>query len=521
MKQTLKSCLNLTLVYLLLHLPIFSYSQAKEFQAAKGEIDFTDQLRVWDGFGFNYVETAQTYDYENNPQDYGGFSFLDESQKHEIIELVFGDNGLRPSIVKMFLDPLHQTKEGGAYNHKQTTSNMRYFVKEGIKLSQIRNEEIQLISTLYAPPAYITKQNVMRGRDLDPSQIDNLIHYMVDWVDFLKNEENLPIKFISIHNEGESWLRWPQDGTTGGALDEGHDYNLFWNPEQTTKVINKMRPMMDAKGLQDIGITNGEYTNWYRFYHWGFAKELVNDKSVLDNVGLVTSHGFYVGPMQSGRWHGPHSNLGIDLVREKKPEMHAWVTSTAWNIFERVGDERTAIMDAHFVKEIHGNIYEAKVNAIIPWAGIQTHTEWWKPDPNPGTAIRVYKDGTYEIPKAYYYYKQLTMAGRPNMAVVYTAAMDSEFSLIGFSKNKSDNPNAFVITHTGKQDREIELSLKGTGNTFKAYRTSGSQTYSQKESAGLKEPTGENHIEIGEFKLQDGKLSYKAPAGSVTTFIEK
>ncbi|PRY90684.1 hypothetical protein [Mongoliibacter ruber] len=510
------------LLIALLSTTIFLYAknskgQADDFKAVKAKVDFKDKLREWDGFGFNYVETAQTYDHNKNPQDYGGFKYLNETAKNEIIELVFGEEGLRPSLIKMFLDPLHQAEENGAYDHKTTTQNMRYFVKAGLEKSKKRNESLQIITTLYAPPAYITNQKVMRGRDLDPDKIGHLANYLINWVKFLK-EENLPVSHVSIHNEGESWLRWPEDGTTGGALDEGHDYNFFWNPEQTLEFIKFLRPKMDNSGLQDIGITNGEYTNWYRFYHWGFAKALASDQKALDNLSLVTSHGFYVGPVQSGRWHGPHSNLGIDLIREKRPELKSWVTSTAWNVFEMIDGNRTGIMDSHFIKEIHGNIYEAKVNGIIPWAGIQNHVEWWKPDPNPGTAIRTFKDGTYEVPKAYYFYKQVSRAGKPGMDIVYTEAMDSEFSLIGFAPGSTAHPGALVITHTGKEDRWINVDMMGTNEVIKAYRTTGSETYFQKETARTEPLSGDNHLEIDSYKMENNTLIYKAPAGSVTTF---
>ena len=77
----------------------------------KGSVNFNNELQEWDGFGVNYVEVCQTYDNEKNPQDYGGFSTLSENKKDEIIDLIFGENGLKPSILKMFLDPLHQKEE--------------------------------------------------------------------------------------------------------------------------------------------------------------------------------------------------------------------------------------------------------------------------------------------------------------------------------------------------------------------------------------------------------------------------
>jgi hypothetical protein len=515
--------MNLKRTYALFCLSLLSFSttaQVEDFTAVRAQVDFALTLRPWDGFGFNYVETSQTYDHAKTPQDYGGFRFLSEADRRAVVELVFGDEGLKPGLLKMFLDPLHQQTEGGTFDHETTTRSMRYFAREGLGLTRKRGDDLSIITTLYAPPAYITKQKVMRGRDLDPAYRQALANYMIDWAKFLREKERLPLKFISMHNEGESWLRWPQDGTTGGSLDEGHDYNFFWTPEQTVEMLKIMRPMLDKAGLKEVGVTNGEYTNWYRFYHWGFAKALSESKEALRNLAMITSHGFYVGRIEAGRWYGPHSNLGTDLVRAKKPALHAWNTSTAWNIFDRRPEGRIAIMDAHFVKEIYGSIYEAKVNGIIPWAGVQNHSQWWRPDPNPGTAIRVYDDGTYEIPKAYYFYKQVSRAGQPGMAVAYTEAMDSEISLIAFAGNKTKNPNTFVLTNTGEQARKVSVQLKGSSaKTFKAYRTTGREEYSQTETArkGL-HADSENHMDLGTLPVQNGRILYEAPAGSVTTF---
>ena len=44
-------------------------------------VDFSKTIREWDGFGVNYVEVAQTRDYDGDPQEYGGFSILTEAQR--------------------------------------------------------------------------------------------------------------------------------------------------------------------------------------------------------------------------------------------------------------------------------------------------------------------------------------------------------------------------------------------------------------------------------------------------------
>ena len=150
------------------------FSQALDFTAVQAKVDFSRTLQEWDGFGFNYVETAHSSDMKKFAQEYGGFSLLDEGEKQEIIKLVFGDEGLKVGLVKMFLGSLHQTEAGGKFNHRYTTENMRYFVREGLKLTRSNSRDLQIITTLYGPPPYMTQQKFIRGRDLDPLYKDDL-----------------------------------------------------------------------------------------------------------------------------------------------------------------------------------------------------------------------------------------------------------------------------------------------------------------------------------------------------------
>lgn len=496
------------------------FGQAQKELPARGVVDFSRVVRPWDGFGFNYVETAQTFDYQKWPQDYGGFSKLEEEDKLKIIDLIFGDDGLQVTLVKMFLDPLHQNESGGAYDHGTTTANMRYFVRQGLDMTRKRGEDLSIISTLYSPPAYITKQNILRGRDLDPTHLDDLCDYYVDWALFLK-KEGFPIKYLSLHNEGEDWYRWPADGDHGHIIEVGHDYNFFWPIGQTTTVINRLREKLDQKNLEDVGITNGEYTNWYRFNAWGYANELVNDDKALANLSMITSHGFYVGDMSAGHWYGPHSSVGNDKVREKKPDLHSWTTSTAWNTFTRV-QPRVYYTDWDFIKQIQNSIYEAKLNGIIPWAGIQTESEWNKPDPNPGCAIRVFDDGTWQVNKAYYYYKQVSRVGKPGTNVVDANIMSSEISLIAFGQGEPGTTNSLIVINSSDEPRHISLELKGLKrNDLHAYRTAGREEIVIKETSSSSPPEGENYQSIKDFTLAKGVLTYTAPPGSVTTFSER
>jgi len=99
-------------------------------KTTEAAIDFTRTLQDWDGFGVNYVEVAQTTDYRNDPQEYGGFSLLSEEERQEIIELTFGDDGLKPAIIKMFFDPFQQENPSAEFDHKSTTKWRRYCARE-------------------------------------------------------------------------------------------------------------------------------------------------------------------------------------------------------------------------------------------------------------------------------------------------------------------------------------------------------------------------------------------------------
>lgn len=466
----------------------------------KGEVDFNIKLRKWDGFGVNYVEVAQTVNYDQDPQEYGGFSILSKKDREEILQMIFGEEGLKPGVVKMFIDPFQQQEdkqndpaldqiEMSNYNHEKTTKWMRYFVRGGLKLTRDRGEGLSIITTLYCPPAWMTAQKVLRGRDLNPKYKYECARYMIAWAKYLKEVEQFPVKYICLHNEGESWQRWPEADDYGN-IGTGHDYNMYWPPEQVVDFLKFMRGMLDNQGMEEVGLAPGETTNWYRFVERGYADAIADDDEAVKNLGLITSHGFFVG--RYGRWYGPHTSAGNDIIRNKRPDIHSWVTSTSWSK-----------MDPDFVYEIKSNIYSSKVNAIIPWACIQRPDKWVGGDPNPGTAFTVFEDCSYQVMPGYYYYKQVSRAGQPGMEVVRANSNDQEIGIIGFAAGKTANRDAVVVINIGEKDKELDLEINGIKNAnYVAYRTSNEEKYR----------------EIGEYELSEGILKCKAPARSVTTF---
>lgn len=465
------------------------------------QVDFKRRLRDWDGFGVNYVETAQTRDFSAEPQEYGGFSLLSDSDRQQILDMVFGADGLKPGVVKMFLDPFHQAQPGpdydydrnvidpSAYDHTTTTRWMLHFVKNGYAKTRTWGGDLKIIVTLYGPPGWMTKQRFLRGRDLDPDFKFDCAKYVIAWAKHLREVEGLPVKYVSLHNEGEDWERWPPDGSGPGT--PNHDYNMYWPPEQVVDFIKFMPNMLKAQGMTDVGVAPGETTNWYRFSEWGYADAIASSPEAIQQLGLITSHGFRGSP-EPGRWYGDWRSLGNDILRAKRPDLHSWVTSTSWSN-----------MDVFFVNEIRNNIYSAKVNAIIPWACIQRPGKWIGGDPNPGCAFQVLDDGSYRVQPGYHYYKQVCRAGQPGMAVVGVRSNDSEVGLIAFASNGTHNPDAFVVLNLVDEVKELQIKVLGsTSTSFEAYCTSENEQYAA----------------LGNFALRDGVIAHDAPPRSVTTF---
>lgn len=450
-------CLRIAGILSFLFCTHLLFAQYEDFHTVKATISFNDILRSWDGFGVNYVQTAHTRDYKDFPQEYGGFSLLDEKEKQEIIELIFGEEGIKPGLVKMFLDPLHQYEMGGPYDHETTTRHMLDFFERGWSKTRSRGGNLQIITTLYGPPAYMTLQKELRGRDMDPRHQIDLAMYMIDWVKFLQ-EKGFPVRYLSFHNEGEDWRRWAVEGDYAN-FDHGHDYNLYWRPEEVADFLTFMPGLMKEKGLTGIGLTPGECSRFFQFYYNGYAQAILDNPDALKNLDLITSHNFYRVLPPGHRWFAGTSNVGTAMIRNLRPDMKAWVTSASWGN-----------MDVEFIWQIWMNIYLAKINGYIPWACIQRPEHWVNKDPNPGTAIVVHEDGTYQLQRGYYLYKQIARAGQPGMGIAQVSCMDPEIQLIGFAQNGTENPDALVVIHVqnyvpGRTDA-VEIQINGTDYLF-------------------------------------------------------
>lgn len=489
--------------------------------AAKATVDFGRVLREWDGFGVNYVETSQTRNYDEWSQDYGGMGTLSEDERREIIRLIFGDDGLKPGLAKMFIDPFHEGEteadndnadpysiDLGGYTHERTTENMRYFVREGLKPTRARGDDLTIIATLYGPAPWMTKQNMVRGRDLDPKHKMELGEYIAAFAKFMREREGFPVKYVSLHNEGTHPIRHNPDGRDGENLHR-HDFNLLWSPEGIAETVCSLREILDRNGMGDVGISPGECTNW----HWmrRVSEALVANECAMRNLGLITSHGFAGSGDPSSNWYSgtAFDPVPIRLLQAKRPELRVWTTSSSWGK-----------MDVHFVEHIRGHIYGNRHNGFIPWAAVQRHSQWVGGDPNPGCAVRVDDEGGYEIRPGYYLYKQVARAGQPGMGVAAVSSDDPYLGIIAFAANGTENPAAFVVVNSAWFPIEAEIDVVGTmADRFEVYRTIVDTFPDPFWTA--EQPAEEFYLKHADAESVDGAVRYTAPPLSVTTFFEK
>lgn len=460
------------------------------------KVDFTDKKQDWDGFGVNYVESAYGHDYYNEPEDYGGLSTLPEEKKQEVLDLIFGKDGLKPSLLKMFLDPFHEkendnddpytiNKEG--FDHKLTTENMRYFVQGGLKRTREQGRDLRVITTMYGPPAWVTKQKVQRGRDLDPDMKLELAEYFASWCKFLLEEENIPLEFLSIHNEGDSPQRWDEKGFSREG--ERHDHNMFWPPDELAEYIPLLAEYLEKMDLGQIKITPGEFNIWPHYSgslkpHHYYAEALLETPGAMENLGLITSHSFW-----------SPTDYGVNLLKHKKPSLKAWTVSMT------VGKGKYA--DVSFLECIRKEIHRVGVSGIIVWSITFQKTKWTPKYVFPGTTIYMAGDGTYRVEPAYYYYKHLTRLGQAGMAVASCGSTLPHVRIVAFASNGTENPDGLCIYNLEDTTEKIDLELSGTAaKDFKAVYTNKKEFYQ----------------EFTDFEYKDGKLSFSLPPYTAISF---
>ena len=454
-------------------------------------VDFSKRLRDWDGFGITYTGGVRRI-----PQSEKVFMSLQQENRLRLLESLFGSDGMRAAIIRLYLDPAYDLLSQPYRSPEESTINVSEyafeadscdvcaFCTEARRVVAGWGGDLKLITTALSPPGWMTKQKEPGGRDLDPVYRNDFARFMVAWVKYLR-ERDLPVKYLSLHNAGERWYLWNE---TGVVMHEKGVRAIYWPPEQVVDFLKLVRRTLDRNGLQDVLLTPGEVQNWVRFYEWGYADALREDPQALASLGLLTSNSFADFNCQNR--YGDWRSTGVDLIREQYPDLHAWVIAN-----------RAPMLHSDLVSEIHNHIYGSKINAIIFDTGLRDEVSGVVLS---GSTLLSLEAGNLNQESLYHYLKVMCRAGQPGMSVCQVACNGPEVSITGFSSNETPHPDTFVVINTGTGETELPIEIRGSASGgFQVYRSS----------------PRENYAKLGAIPVREGKVLYRASSQSVTAFF--
>lgn len=432
----------------------------------RAHIDFARKLRDWDGFGICFHDHALM-----EPQKY----FSLQNSHLQYLNSFFGNDGLRLGIIKLFIDPYRQEYCQSSSDEDRIIDTQAYKFYDlplfHLELCQAADRivknwggTLKIMLTCLCPPAWMTKQKELSGRDLDPANRIDYGRYMVAWAKYLAVDKQLPIHCLSLHDKGEMWELWDE----AGLFHSTKHINLYWSPEMVVDFLKLVRRQLDNNSLQNIGLTPGETASWGHFYDWGYAHLIHDDPLALASLGLLTSN------TNASPEYCDFCSIGVDYITEKRSDLHAWVSS-AWLNSLNPGS----------ISFIHNQIYRTKINAIIF-----------------NSLIGASSDNNFKN-NGYTYLKPVCKAGQPGMGVCQVACNKSDIFIIGFSSNSTRNPDSFVVINNNHHPLDLPIEIRGSASgKFSVHRSSYNEDYQK----------------IGEVVVKEGKINYLAPQKSVSGF---
>jgi hypothetical protein len=159
--------------------------------------------------------------------------------------------------------------------------------------------------------------------------------------------------------------------------------------------------------------TGGEPTNRYRLSFWGYADALAENEKAQKEPGTA------IFPRI------PRGRVRQPMDRQPCPCGDAETARKASGP-QGLGHPDGPDQDGREIREGNrGHIDEARVNGLIPWAGIQKPPPWTGGDPNPGRAIHASEVGAFKNDGQYEFYKELGLSDARESEILQEAPGNS------------------------------------------------------------------------------------------------
>ncbi len=487
--------------------------------AAFKKLDFTElatidpgkRRQTIDGWGTNLVWWAE---------EVGKW---DEPARREIMDLVFGEEGLNLNIVRYNFggsstnpdidSSMHPARKmlGRAvgydeeakqiiYDHSNVDCGQAWLIKDLIAHYDVHYMEAQVNS----PPWWMTISGSAAGHvdgfeeNLAPDNYDLFVSYLTEMLKHFRDQEGVAFDHINPFNEPVSGY-WKQGGSQEGA---------YFSPKVQQIILKKLWYRLQEEGLQ--------------------TKIVVSDETSIDQAittyqSLDEETRAMIGRIQTHTYGGVQREQLRDLsTAEKKP---LWMSEVSTGQLPFSENEMAPAIP--LAQLIIRDLQDMAVQAWVVWQAVEDRVEnfvslhkgpdYLKPWDVPqswglingdysnldlsgeyGPAY-VFKRGQYVMTKQYYVMKQFSYFIRPGYVIIESGSRDVVAAL------GPDSRLILVVPNFTEEETSITFSLEhfDTANAIvQTYRTSDTEAFAR----------------LADSDIQSARLVVRLPAKSLTTY---
>jgi glucosylceramidase len=310
----------------------FSEDDSQEFSVVNVYPDV--QYQTLDGFGGAITEaTAYT------------FSLLSPADQERLLDLYFGDEGARYSIVRTHIDScdfsLDQYEALGEEGDDTFASfsmqrDERYILPMLRRAQQRLGRPLSVMLSPWSPPAFMkTNGSRTHGGSLRPEYRAFWARYLVRYVQEYR-ARGFDVTRLSIQNEPNATQIWDSCRYTAG--------------EEKVFLRDFLHPELERAGFSDVGVHIWDHNKERAFER---ARAIIDDETATMVAGLAF------------HWYtGDHFDA-LTLVRERYPDLKL-VFSEGCVEYSRFEPSDSAANAAMYAHDIIGNI-AGGMNAFIDW----------------------------------------------------------------------------------------------------------------------------------------------------------
>ncbi|WP_162037863.1 carbohydrate-binding protein [Chengkuizengella sediminis] len=284
---------------------------SSDLSAADIHVDENIEYQEMDGFGAAVSGSSAYLLHEK----------LDSTQREEILNDLFGEDGIGLSFVRQTMGASDFNRSSYTYNdlpEGETDPNLAQFSLEKDReniipiLQEIQsvNPELKVLGTPWSAPAWMKESGTLNGGSLSPDHYQAYADYFVKYIKAYENE-GLPIYAITVQNE-------PHHETNSYP-------SMYMSAEQQTEFVkNYLGPTFESTSIETDIIAWDH--NWNEFE---YPINVLNDEEVRSYIAGSAFHCYAGTPEAQTAVHNAFPEKGIWFTECSGGE---WATEFGGNL---------------------------------------------------------------------------------------------------------------------------------------------------------------------------------------------